>query len=87
MPAVQLLERVWSEQYISDGGALRWREVKEIPTPAEMISSPYDPEARYSSKRSVDWVGYKVHLTETCDRDAPHLIVNVETTPELLPMM
>jgi transposase len=81
VPAVQLLERVWSEQYISDGGALRWREVKEIPTPAEMISSPYDPEARYSSKRSVDWVGYKVHLTETCDRDAPHLIVNVETTP------
>jgi transposase len=46
-----------------------------------MISSPYDPEARYSSKRSVDWVGYKVHLTETGDPDRPHLIVNVETTP------
>jgi hypothetical protein len=46
-----------------------------------MISSPYDTEARYSSKRSVDWVGYKVHLTETCDPDAPHLIVYVETTP------
>jgi hypothetical protein len=46
-----------------------------------MISSPYDTEARYSSKRSVDWVGYKVHLTETCDPDTPHLIVHVETTP------
>jgi hypothetical protein len=45
-----------------------------------MISSPYDTEARYSSKRSVDF-GYKVHLTETCDPDAPHLIVHVETTP------
>ena len=25
--------------------------------------------------------GYKVHLTETCDPDEPHLIVHVETTP------
>ena len=81
VPAVQVLRQVWAEQYVTEAGGLRWREVKEIPTPAEMISSPYDPEARYSSKRSVDWVGYKVHLTETCDSDRPHLIVNVETTP------
>ncbi len=26
------------------GERLRWREVKEIPILAEMISSPYDPE-------------------------------------------
>ena len=26
------------------------------------------------------WVGYKVHLTETCEDDLPHLITNVETT-------
>ncbi|MCX6022774.1 MAG: hypothetical protein NTZ05_13820, partial [Chloroflexi bacterium] len=25
--------------------------------------------------------GYKVHLTETCEDDAPHLITQVETTP------
>ena len=81
VPAVQVLRQVWAEQYVTEAGGLRWREVKEIPTPAEMISSPYDPEARYSSKRSVDWVGYKVHLTETGDPDRPHLIVNVETTP------
>jgi len=80
VPAVKVLRQVWAEQYVTDAGALRWREIKEIPTPAEMISSPYDTEARYSSKRSVDWVGYKVHLTETCDPDTPHLIVNVETT-------
>jgi len=67
IPAVQVLRQVWAEQYVGEGGRLRWREVKEIPTPSEMISSPYDPEARYSSKRSVEWVGYKVHLTETCD--------------------
>jgi len=63
VPAVQVLRQLWGEQYITDAGSLRWREVKEIPTPAEMISSPYDAEARYSSKRSVEWVGYKVHLT------------------------
>src|SRR4051794_31514557 len=31
------------------------------------------------------WVGYKVHLTETCDVDAPHVIVNVETTAATTP--
>lgn len=28
----------------------------------------------------MTWVGYKTHLTETCDAEAPHLIVQVETT-------
>lgn len=50
-----------------------------------MIASPYDPEARYSSKRSVEWLGYKVHFTETCDPERPPLIVNVETTPVTTP--
>jgi transposase len=26
------------------------------------------------------WTGYKVHLTETCEAEAPHLITHVETT-------
>jgi transposase len=30
-------------------------------------------------------VGYKVHLTETCDESTSHLIVNVETTPATTP--
>ena len=45
-----------------------------------MISSPYDVEARYSTKGDTSWVGYKVHLTETCDADGPNLITQVETT-------
>jgi hypothetical protein len=24
-------------------------------------------------KRETRWTGYKVHLTETCEEDAPHL--------------
>jgi transposase len=85
IPAVQTLRRVWAEQYIDAGGALVWREVQDMPSPAELIASPYDPEARYSTKRSVEWVGYKVHLTETCDEETPHVIVNVETTPATTP--
>ena len=67
IPAVQTLRRVWAEQYLEVNGTLSWREVKDMPSPAELIASPYDPEARYSTKRDVEWVGYKVHLTETCD--------------------
>jgi transposase len=85
VPAVQTLRRVWAEQYMEVHGALRWREVKEMPSPAELIASPYDPEARYSTKREVEWVGYKVHVTETCDPETPHVIVNVETTPATTP--
>jgi len=37
-------------------------------------------EARYSRKKSTAWTGYKVHFTETCEADAPHLIVGVTAT-------
>ena len=78
-PAVLTLRRVWAEQYIGAPGGLCWREIEDIPSPAGLITSPYDTEARYSTKRDVKWVGYKVHLRETCDEKTPHLIVNVET--------
>lgn len=85
VPAVVTLRRVWAEQYTGAPGQLRWREVKNMPSPAGLISSPYDTDARYSTKREMQWVGYKAHLTETCDEDRPHLIVNVETTPATTP--
>jgi transposase len=85
LPTVLTLRRIWAEQYTGEPGQLRWREVKDMPAPAELISSPYDIEARYSTKRDVGWVGYKVHFTETCDEDRPRLIVNVETTPASTP--
>jgi len=85
LPAVVTLRRVWAEQYTGEPGQLRWREVKDMPSPAGLISSPYDTDARYSTKREMQWVGYKAHFTETCDADRPHLIVNVETTPATTP--
>jgi hypothetical protein len=85
VPVVQTLRRVWAEQYVEVHGTLTWREGKDMPAPAELIASPSDPEARYSTKRAVEWIGYKVHLPETCDPAPPHLIVHGETTPATTP--
>lgn len=61
------------------------REKRDQPPASLLIPSPYDPEARCSTKRNVTWIGYKVPLTETCDDDAPNLITNVETRPATEP--
>ena len=34
-------------------------------------------------KRQLEWSGYKVHVTETCDDDAAHLITHVKTCPAM----
>jgi transposase len=39
----------------------------------------------YSMKGNREWLGYKVHLTETCDEDTPHLITDVQTTQAHVP--
>ena len=82
---MQTLRRVWAEQYVEQDGQVHWRAVEEIPLPATVTSSPYDTDARYSTKRDNSWLGYKVHFTETCGADAPHVIVNVETTAATTP--
>jgi transposase len=58
-----------------------WRAKAELAPSNQLQNSPYDPDARYGKKRETSWVGYKVHVTETCDSAAPHLIVHVATTP------
>jgi len=85
LPAVQLLQQVWQQQFHQDGEHIRLRQAGELPPAAEMIQSPYDSESRYSQKRSTEWDGYKVHLTETCDPDLPRLITQVTTTPATRP--
>lgn len=79
--AVEILRQVWVQQYVVHNDVLVWRSGDEIPPSARLIQSPYDPEARYSQKRQTEWLGYKVHITETCDGDGPHLITHMETTP------
>jgi transposase len=80
IPAVNVLRQVWVQQFYLEDGRLRWRSNKNVPPAATMIASPYDIEVRLSQKRGKAWQGYKVHLTETCDRSAPHLITHIETT-------
>ncbi len=80
VPAIKTLRQVWEQNYEMEEGQPRWRSSETIPPAREFISSPYDPDARYSKKRSTSWVGYKVHVTETCDPDTPNLITHVETT-------
>lgn len=78
---VELMREIWLQQYYMADGQVRWREQKDLPPHSLLIQSPYDPEARNRTKRALNWSGYTAHLTETCDEERPHLIVNVETTP------
>lgn len=80
-PALEVLRQVWIQQYYAPAPEVRWRTAEDLPPHALLICSPYDVDARYATKRETHWTGYKVHLTETCDAESPHLITNVETTP------
>ncbi len=85
---VQTLRDVWRVHYArEDDGRPRWRVVAELPPVGERLQSPYDPEMHYSTKRQMEWSGYKVHVTETCDEDAAHLITHVKTCPAMQPDM
>lgn len=86
-----VLRRVWLQNFHvtepptggSEGdGRIRWRtEAEGIPAALVMVASPYDPDVHYAKKRATTWIGYKFHLTETCDDAQPPLIVHVATTP------
>jgi transposase len=78
--AVEILRRVWVQHFELVDGQVRFRLDDSIPPPAKMLCSPYDVEATYGRKLTTWWVGYKVHLTESCDEDAPRLITHVETS-------
>jgi transposase len=80
IPAVQILRRIWLQNYVWVEGQLCWRSNEDLPPGKQFINSPYDPEARYGKKRETRWTGYKVHIPETCEKDAPHLITHVTTT-------
>ncbi len=82
LPAVQTLRQVWVQQFyaVALEQPMQWRTAEDLPPAPLLISSPYDPDARYSKKRETEWTGYKVHVTETCDDDTPNLITDVLTT-------
>ena len=79
---VEILRQVWVQQYAFVAESLVWRQKESTGVPPNKLSieSPYDPEERNCTKRDTNWTGYKVHLTETCEDNCPHIITNVETT-------
>jgi transposase len=84
VPMVGTLRDVWRVHYAREGGGRpRWRAGAELPPVGGRLQSPYDPEAHYSTKRRLEWSGYKVHVTETCDEGAAHLVTHVETCPAM----
>ena len=89
LPSIETLRRVWVQQYCVDGDDIHWRTKKKWGQPPahRMIASPDEADARYATKQTTVWTGYKVHLSETCTSDQPHLITHVETTPATTPDM
>jgi len=98
LPAVQVLRRIWIQQYYRDGEKVIRREDDRhgLPPGRDRLPSPYDTDARYSEKHGKGWTGYKGHFTETIsdpagdDPDtgqaaAPNLITDAQTTHAAVP--
>lgn len=84
LPAVEVMRRIWLQNYYQEEEQIHMRDEKDYPPSHLRIVSPYDEEARFSTKREVYWNGYKAHLTETCEEKTPNIITHVETTAATL---
>ena len=57
LAAIEILRRVWIQNFKVDGERVRWRESGDIPPTALFVGSPYDLDARYAKKRTTRWTG------------------------------
>ncbi len=80
LPALETLRQIWIQNYTMHDGQLNYRDNDNLPPAGRYLSSPYDTDVRYATKRTTTWSGFKVHITESCDDERPNLITNVETT-------
>lgn len=103
LPQAAILCTVLRQTFLVETGGngrevMRRREAKKdgVPPAQVRLASPYDTDARWAAKGTdLFWLGYKLHLTETCDdpagdtdpaeRQAPNLITNVHTTDATVP--
>jgi len=76
IPAVQVLRTVLVQNFtrtISSGReVIRRREPEAaggdgVPPAQRKICSPYDTQARWGAKNGQWWLGWKLHISETCD--------------------
>ena len=91
LPIIATLRQTWQRHYERSTGevptsshpavsGVRFKANRDLPPAAEGIESPYDPEARYRQKCDTPWTGSMVHISETCEPTAPHLLTQVHTT-------
>jgi len=96
LPALQVLRQVVVQNYLittdtKGRQVVKRREAEQhgLPPGRLRLTSPYDTDARTGGKHGMQWTGYKLHITETCDAptepagkrpERPNLIVNVATT-------
>jgi transposase len=80
LPAVDVLRRVLVQNYTraitGNQEVIRRREKQRdggdgLPPGKARIASPYDTDARWGAKRGTFWLGYKLHVSETCDDPPP----------------
>src|SRR5215207_3554179 len=81
LPKVGALRQVWARHFVrgtarppGSGGGVRLRAEGDPPPSVSAVVSPYDTEARYRGRHATLWTGYVVHLSETCEDDAVHLV-------------
>jgi transposase len=104
LPAVGVLQRVLIQNVVVDTDRdgrevirLREADTDGLPPGRCRIVSPYDTDARWGGKRDLTWPGYKLHVSESCDAEAPtgpagqvpdtppNLITNAATTDASVP--
>jgi hypothetical protein len=107
LPAVDVLRRVLVQntKVTADRAGrevitLRDADTDGLPPGRSRIVSPYDTDARWGGKRDLAWCGFKLHISESCDAEAPpgpidtgdpapdqppNLITNVATTDASVP--
>jgi flagellar biosynthesis chaperone FliJ len=77
--SVQLLCRIFKEQYIENKDVITPRPKEEIS--ADSVQSPHDTECHFRSKGDKKFKGYSANITETCDgKDSLNLITNVDVS-------
>jgi transposase len=103
LPQVAVLCTVLRQTFLiqtrQDGREVMRRRTDDdgVPPGQHRLASPYDTDARWAAKGDdLFWLGYKLHLTETCDDPAegravarrgenPNLITDVLTTDATVP--
>src|SRR6266704_839923 len=107
LPAVWVLQRVLIQNVVltvdrQGREVIRLREADTdgLPPGRCRITSPYDTDARWGGKQDLTWNGYKLHVSESCDAQAPagpvdranyvpdappNLITNTATTDASVP--